>query len=80
MKTISAQELKEKILSDSELALIDLMDLCEPLDEQEVEDLLEKTKNFSSAKRMYESLPHTSSYHIPLQPSVFPALSKWNIR
>ena len=39
--------------------------------------LLEKTKNFSSAKRMYESLPHTSSYHIPLQPSVFPALSKW---
>jgi hypothetical protein len=29
----------------SELALMDLMDLCEPLDEQEVEDLLEKTKN-----------------------------------
>lgn len=36
---------EDKHIYVSEAALLDLMDLCEPLETQEVEDLLEKTKH-----------------------------------
>ncbi len=42
--------------------------------------LLERIGEKNAAKIVYKSLSRTSIYRIPLQASVFPSLSQWNIR